>query len=71
LQTAKYGIIISVSDCVQTKMGFDSARFIDEVDAELICSICHGILEDPRQVCIVLLSIVCLRCLSYKHTTHS
>ena len=36
--------------CVQTTMGFDTARFVDEVDAELICSICHGVLEDPRQV---------------------
>ena len=35
-------------------MGFDSSRFVDEVDAELICSICHGILEDPRQVCVFL-----------------
>jgi len=34
-------------------MGFDSARFVDEVDTELICSICHGVLEDPRQVCIL------------------
>jgi len=34
-------------------MGYDSARFVDEVDAELICSICHGILEDPKQVCIL------------------
>ena len=33
-------------------MGFDTARFVDEVDAELICSICHGVLEDPRQVYI-------------------
>jgi len=33
-------------------MGFDSSRFVDEVDAELICSICHGVLEDPKQVCI-------------------
>jgi len=34
-------------------MGFDAARFVDEVDAELICSICHGVLEDPRQVHIL------------------
>jgi len=60
-----------VYDYVQTKMGFDSARFVDEVDAELICSICHGILEDPRQVGIVFLSIVSLWCLSCKHTAHS
>jgi len=33
-------------------MGYDSTRFVDDVDVELICSICHGILEDPRQVCV-------------------
>ena len=41
-------------DCVQVTMGFDTARFVDEVDAELICSICHGVLEDPRQVHILI-----------------
>ena len=56
LQTAvvNYSVVfIVVRDCVQTTMGFDAARFVDEVDAELICSICHGVLEDPRQVHIL------------------
>ena len=47
-------IIFDMRDCVQVTMGFDTARFVDEVDAELICSICHGVLEDPRQVHILI-----------------
>ncbi|XP_076350727.1 E3 ubiquitin-protein ligase NRDP1-like isoform X2 [Tachypleus tridentatus] len=30
-------------------MGFDLGRFHGEVDEELICSICSGVLEDPLQ----------------------
>ena len=33
-------------------MGYDSLRFKEEVDEELICPICTGVLEDPVQVTI-------------------
>ena len=33
-------------------MGFDTARFNGEVDEELICPICTGVLEDPVQVAL-------------------
>ena len=29
-------------------MGYDVTRFVGEVDEELICPICLGVLEDPR-----------------------
>lgn len=31
-------------------MGFDIKRFQGDVDEELICPICSGVLEDPLQV---------------------
>lgn len=31
-------------------MGFEIGRFEGEVDEELICPICSGVLEDPLQV---------------------
>lgn len=31
-------------------MGYDINRFQGEVDEELICPICTGVLEDPLQV---------------------
>lgn len=31
-------------------MGFDIGRFCGNVDEELICPICAGVLEDPLQV---------------------
>lgn len=31
-------------------MGYDLARFQGDVDEELICPICSGVLEDPLQV---------------------
>lgn len=31
-------------------MGFDVQRFQGEVDEELVCPICSGVLEDPVQV---------------------
>lgn len=31
-------------------MGYDLNRFEEQVDEELICSICSGVLEDPLQV---------------------
>jgi E3 ubiquitin-protein ligase NRDP1 len=31
-------------------MGYDLTRFEGEVDEELICPICSGVLEDPLQV---------------------
>ena len=30
-------------------MGFEVLRFLSDVDEELICSICSGVLEDPMQ----------------------
>lgn len=32
-------------------MGFELNRFNGEVDEELVCPICSGVLEDPLQVC--------------------
>lgn len=34
-------------------MGYEIGRFKGEVDEELICPICSGVLEDPLQVLIV------------------
>jgi len=31
-------------------MGYDIARFEGEIDEELLCPICSGVLEDPVQV---------------------
>lgn len=31
-------------------MGFEIHRFQGEVDEELVCPICSGVLEDPLQV---------------------
>lgn len=31
-------------------MGFDINRFVAEVDEELLCPICTGVLQDPVQV---------------------
>jgi len=31
-------------------MGYDIARFDGEIDEELLCPICSGVLEDPVQV---------------------
>jgi hypothetical protein len=31
-------------------MGFEVNRFQGEVDEELVCPICSGVLEDPLQV---------------------
>lgn len=39
-------------------MGFDIKRFQGDVDEELICPICSGVLEDPLQVCHVLISLL-------------
>lgn len=33
-----------------TKMGYELTRFQGEVDEELICPICSGVLEEPVQV---------------------
>lgn len=37
-------------------MGFEIKRFQGDVDEELICPICSGVLEDPLQVCVVFYS---------------
>ena len=34
----------------QHRMGYDINRFQGDVDEELICPICSGVLEDPLQV---------------------
>lgn len=39
--------------CWGPKMGYDVNRFQGEVDEELTCPICSGVLEDPLQVCFV------------------
>ena len=39
-------------------MGYDLTRFEGEVDEELICPICSGVLEEPLQVSCLLLSFV-------------
>lgn len=39
-------------------MGFDVNRFQGEVDEELVCPICSGVLEDPVQVLSLFRSIV-------------
>lgn len=38
-----------------TNMGFEIKRFQGDVDEELICPICSGVLEDPLQVCDYIL----------------
>jgi hypothetical protein len=38
-------------------MGFDIIRFVGEVDEELLCPICTGVLQDPVQVKIIYLSL--------------
>lgn len=39
-------------------MGFDLVRFQGDVDEELVCPICSGVLEDPVQVCMRLAPVV-------------
>lgn len=42
-------------------MGYDIARFEGEVDEELICPICSGVLEEPLHVSIRrIISLACL-----------
>lgn len=47
-------------------MGFEIKRFQGDVDEELICPICSGVLEDPLQVCST--TYVILQRLSAKST---
>lgn len=35
-------------------MGYELTRFQGEVDEELVCPICAGVMEEPLQVCIQL-----------------
>lgn len=44
-------------------MGYDITRFQGEVDEELICPICSGVLEEPLHVSIRKIKIVSLTCL--------
>lgn len=39
-----------MASIAQTIMGFDIVRFVGEVDEELLCPICTGVLQDPVQV---------------------
>lgn len=56
-------------------MGFDVHRFSGDVDEELVCPICSGVLEDPLQVyrsqlilLSVLVNLIDLKSLNYlKH----
>ena len=44
-------------------MGYDLARFQGDVDEELICPICSGVLEEPLQVSVpklIALPCVCV-----------
>ena len=47
-------------------MGYDVARFMGEVDEELLCPICSGVLEDPLQApeCE---HAFCMGCIQGKH----
>lgn len=36
-------------------MGFELERFQGDVDEELVCPICSGVLEDPLQVKLILI----------------
>ena len=38
-------------------MGFEVNRFQGEVDEELVCPICSGVLEDPLQVSLYYLDL--------------
>lgn len=39
------------------EMGYELNRFQGEVDEELVCPICSGVLEDPLQVNSCLLNV--------------
>ena len=38
--------------CELRNMGYELTRFQGDVDEELICPICSGVLEEPLQVCL-------------------
>ena len=40
----------NLSYCFRVRMGYDINRFQGDVDEELLCPICSGVLEDPLQV---------------------
>jgi len=42
-------------------MGIDSRRFI-AVDPDLLCGICHDVLENPAQVCILTIHVLAMKC---------
>lgn len=48
-------------------MGFDIVRFIGEVDEELLCPICTGVLQDPVQV----ITHFCLCIITYRYKLYS
>lgn len=41
-------------------MGFELNRFQGDVDEELVCPICSGVLEDPLQVGLIIHSFYLL-----------
>jgi len=50
---------------VKQVMGYEIARFEGEVDEELLCPICSGVLEDPVQVLVT-----CADRQTYRLTVH-
>lgn len=51
-------IIAARRCCFSYKMGYELTRFQGDVDEELICPICSGVLEEPVQVSSVLLLLL-------------
>jgi len=48
-------------------MGFDIVRFVGEVDEELLCPICTGVLQDPVQVKFIHLLFLTIHINNTKH----
>jgi len=48
-------------------MGFDIIRFVGEVDEELLCPICTGVLQDPVQVKFIFLPSPSIHINNTKH----
>lgn len=50
LQLDLFSRSVQVQQAEPNKMGYDLNRFQGEVDEELTCPICSGVLEEPLQV---------------------
>lgn len=46
------GMLCCSGGCGQCTMGYDVTRFQGEVDEDLLCPICSGVLEEPVQASI-------------------